>query len=147
MTTLRTDDGREILVSWTPLTLVEAKSLIQFYRVIFDPVSRKRQSGATCSQSPCDVPGTEISVMITGLDPSTSYVVQVSVVNGGGQRGPSAVVIAEGEPAMMQNCSKANLALLITMCYWLWCILHVKPNRKVVVPMVLELPCLLFFYL
>ena len=103
MTVLRSGDGREVLVSWTPLTLVEAKSLIQFYRVIFDPVSgsHKRQSGATCSQSPCDVPGTEISVVIIGLDPSTSYVVQVSVVNGGGQRGPSAVVIAEGEPAMV----------------------------------------------
>ena len=90
VTVLRSDDGREILVSWTPLTLVEAKSLIQFYRVTFDPVSvsRKRQSGATCSQSPCDVPGAEISVMITGLDPSTSYVVQVFVVNGGGSEGP-----------------------------------------------------------
>ena len=103
MTIQRTRNGREILVSWTPLTLVEAKSLIQFYRVTFDPVSvsPKRQSGATCSQSPCDVLGTEISVMITGLDPSTSYVVQVSVVNGGGQRGSSAVVIAEGESAMV----------------------------------------------
>ena len=71
----RSSDGREILVSWTPLTLVEAKSLIQFYRVTYDdPVrgSRKRQSGTTCSQSPCDVPGTESSVLITGLDPSTS---------------------------------------------------------------------------
>ena len=96
---IQRSDGREILVSWTPLTLVEAKSLIQFYRVSFDPMSssRKRQSGTTCSQSPCDVPGTESSVLITGLDPSTSYVVQVAVVNGGGQRGPSAVVIA-GEP-------------------------------------------------
>ena len=105
MTVLRSDDGREILVSWTPLTLVEAKSLIWFYRLTFDPVSvgRKRQTGATCSQSPCDVPGTEISVMITGLDPSTSYVVQVSVVNGGGQRGPSVVVIAEGEPLGMYS--------------------------------------------
>ena len=101
MSIQRSSDGREILVSWTPLTLVEAKSLIQFYRVTYDdPVrgSHKRQSGTTCSQSPCDVPGTQSSVLITGLDPSTSYVVQVAVVNGGGQRGPSAVVIAEGEP-------------------------------------------------
>ena len=99
MTTVRSNDGREILVSWTPLTPVEAKSLIQFYRVTFDPVSgsRKRQSGATCSQSPCDVPGIDISVVIIGLDPGTSYTVQVSVVNGGGQQGTSVMVIA-GEP-------------------------------------------------
>ena len=103
----RSSDGREISVSWTPLTLVEAKSLIQFYRVSFDPVSssRKRQSRTTCSQSPCDVPGTQSSVLITGLDPSTSYVVQVAVVNEGGQRGPSAVVIAaaEGESLWMYS--------------------------------------------
>ena len=100
VTILRSSDGKEILVSWTPLTLVEARSLIQFYRVTYDPrsVGRKRQSGTTCSQSPCDVPGTESSVLITELDPSTSYVLQVAVVNGGGQRGPSTVVIEGGEP-------------------------------------------------
>ena len=76
-------------VSWTPLTLVEARSLIQFYRVRYNPEgsSRKRQSETTCTQSPCDVPATENSVMVMGLDSTTSYSVRVAAVNGQDQQG------------------------------------------------------------
>ena len=78
-------------VSWTPLTLVEARSLIQFYRVFYSPSSErnssKRQSETTCTQSPCDVPGTERSVLILELDPGISYLVKVVAVNGQGQEG------------------------------------------------------------
>ena len=71
-------------VSWTPLSLVEARSLIQFYRVFYSPEGSrcKRQSETTCFQSPCDVPGTESSVLIIGLDPASSYSVRVAAVNG-----------------------------------------------------------------
>ena len=76
-------------VSWTPFTLVEARSLIQIYRVFYSPggSSRKRQSETTCFQSPCDVPSTENSVLIIGLDPASSYSVRVAVVNGQDQQG------------------------------------------------------------
>ena len=76
-------------VSWTPLTLAEARSLIRFYRVFYSPggSSRKRQSETICFQTPCDVPGTENSVMVIGLDPTTSYSVSVAVVNGQDQQG------------------------------------------------------------
>ena len=76
-------------VSWTPLTLVEARSLIQFYRVFYSPggSSRKRQSETICFQSPCDVPGTENSVLVMGLDSTISYSVSVAAVNGQDQQG------------------------------------------------------------
>ena len=76
-------------VSWTPLTLKEARSLIQFYRVHYNPEgsSRKRQSETICTQSPCDVPGTENSVLVIGLDSTTSYSVRVAAVNRQDQQG------------------------------------------------------------
>ena len=76
-------------VSWTPLSLVEARSLIQLYRVFYSPEGsrRKRQSENRCFQSPCDVPGTESSVLIDGLDPASSYSVRVADVNGQNQQG------------------------------------------------------------
>ena len=81
--------GVQMTVSWIPLTLIEARSLIQFYRVSYSPggSSRKRQSETTCFQSPCDVPGTESSVLIIGLDPASSYSVRVATVNGQNQQG------------------------------------------------------------
>ena len=86
---VRSNDNTQMTVSWTPSTVVQARSLIQFYRVTYTPtaVGRKRQSGILCNQSPCDVPGTESSVMIIGLDPAINYGVQVAIVNGGGQPG------------------------------------------------------------
>ena len=60
--------------------------------------SRKRQSGTPCSQSPCDVPGTDSNVLITGLEPGISYAVRVAIVNGGGRQGSnSGAVTAVGE--------------------------------------------------
>ena len=104
VTIVRSNDNTQVTVSWTPSTVVEARSLIRFYRVSYSPAiggSRKRQSDTTCSQSPCDVPGTESSVLITGLDPAINYNVQVAIVNGGGQQGvsspPMTVITVEPE--------------------------------------------------
>ena len=83
------------------MTLIEARSLIQFYRVFYSPggSNRKRQSETTCFQSPCDVPGTESSVLIIGLDPASSYSVRVAVVNGQDQQGDfSETQITRGKP-------------------------------------------------
>ena len=92
--------GTQMTVSWIPLTLEEARSLIQFYRIFYSPGSSnsKRQSTTTCFQSPCNVPGSERSVLIIGLDPSSSYSVTVVAVNGQDQEGEfSETIIARGK--------------------------------------------------
>ena len=68
---------------------MEAGSFIDIYRVSYSPTSslRKRQSGTTCSQSPCNVPSTESGASIIGLDPAINYGVGVSTVNTEGQSG------------------------------------------------------------
>ena len=97
---VRNDDGTQMTVSWTPLTVLEARSLIQFFRVFYTPggSSRKRQSGTTCIQSPCDVSGTESSVLIIGLNSGTNYTVIVATINGRGEQGIfSPIQIVEGD--------------------------------------------------
>ena len=87
-------------VSWIPLTLEEARSLVHFYRIFYSPGSsnRRRQSITTCFQSPCNVPGSESSVLIIGLDPSSSYSVMVVAVNGRDQEGEfSETIITQGQ--------------------------------------------------
>ena len=94
-------------VSWIPLTLLEAKSFIAFYRVFYSPgsSSRKRQlTLSTCFQSPCDVPATENSVLIIGLDSATSYSVRVAAVNGQEEEGTlSETEIAEGSTVLLTH--------------------------------------------
>ena len=87
-------------VSWTRLTIVQAGSFVTYIVAFESPNSRrKRQSGATCSISPCEVDGSQSSVMITGLDPGTSYFVQVATMNGGGAVGMSSqIMVSQGEP-------------------------------------------------
>ena len=98
---VRSNDNTQMTVSWTPSTVVEARSLIQFYRVTYSPAAvgnRKRQSGILCNQSPCDVPGNESSVLITGLDPAIIYGIQVAIVNGGGQPGENTALTIGAAP-------------------------------------------------
>ena len=87
-------------VSWTRLTIVQARSFVTYIVTFEEPNNRrKRQSGATCTSSPCQVDGSLTSVMITGLDPGTSYNVQVTTMNGGGDMGTgSPVMVSQGEP-------------------------------------------------
>ena len=77
---------------------MEAGSFITFRVTFTIPNSRrKRQSGTTCDSSPCDVSGTQSSVLITGLDPDTNYSVGVTTVNGGGVAGiTSPIITSEG---------------------------------------------------
>ena len=64
-------------VSFTPLTLVEARSITTKYIVLYSPQqSRKRQALSK------DVPKGQSSVVVGGLDPGTSYDVRVMVTNG-----------------------------------------------------------------
>ena len=96
----RSTDGSSMTVSWTRLTIVQAGSFVTFV-VTYAPFNsrRKRQSGATCTSSPCEVDGSQSSVMITGLESGTSYVVQVATMNGGGVVGISSqIMVSQGEP-------------------------------------------------
>ena len=97
---VRSNDGTQMTVSWNPLTVLEARSLVRFYGVFYTPggSSRKRQSETICIQSPCDVPGTESSVLIIGLNSGTNYTVIVATINGRGEQGIfSPIQIVKGD--------------------------------------------------
>ena len=99
----RSTDGRSMNVSWDPLTIVDAGSFVTFRVTFTAPNSRrKRQSVTTCAlsdSSPCDVDGSQTSVLITGLDSGTNYYVGVTTVNGLGMEGMiSPITISPGEP-------------------------------------------------
>ena len=74
-----------MVVSWTPLSYVEARGFISHYTVAYSPQTsggRKRQVLDTMFQT---VPGMDSSTTrIEGLDPDTVYTVQVSATTGGG---------------------------------------------------------------
>ena len=113
---VRSDDGTQMTVSWTPLTVLEARSLIQFYRVFYTPggSSRKRQSGTTCIQSPCDVPGTGTgSVLIIGLNSGTNYTVIVATINGRGEQGIfNPIQIVEGDKLHTWYSQQGSMSLV-----------------------------------
>ena len=63
--------GTEMVVSWTPPTLKEARGFIDHYVVYY--TDGEKEEEVTCDASPCK---------ITGLDATTTYSVSVSAVNG-----------------------------------------------------------------
>ena len=73
-----------MVVSWTPLSYVEARGFISHYTVAYSPQTsdgRKRQDNGQI----ITVPGMNSSITrIVGLDPDTVYTVQVSATTGGG---------------------------------------------------------------
>ena len=75
-----------MVVSWTPLSYVEARGFVSHYTVAYSPQTsggRKRQTLDTMFQT---VPGMDSSTTrIEGLDPDTVYTVQVSATTGGGR--------------------------------------------------------------
>ena len=75
-----------MMVSWTPLSYVEARGFISHYTVAYSPETsdrRKRQALDTMFQT---VPGMDSSTTrIEGLDPDTGYTVQVSATTGAGR--------------------------------------------------------------
>ena len=82
-----------MMVSWTPLSYVEARGFISHYTVSYSPQTsdgRKRQA----TDQTIDVPGMDSStVTISNLDPETGYSVLVSGTTGGGVGEMSAPVI------------------------------------------------------
>ena len=72
--------GTVITVSWTLLTLEEARGFIQ-YEVTYRSANGQRKRQESCSSSPCIVSSSSDSVEITGLDPGTAYSVSVRARN------------------------------------------------------------------
>ena len=75
-----------MVMSWTPLSYVEARGFISHYTLAYSPQTsggRKRQALDTMFQT---VPGMDSSTTrIEGLDPDTGYTVQVSATTGAGR--------------------------------------------------------------
>ena len=92
-----------MVVSWTPLSYIEARGFISHYTVAYSPQTsggRKRQAtGQTI-----DVPGMDSStVTIDNLDPETGYSVSISGTTGGGV-GEMSVPITNPAPAPTGDC-------------------------------------------
>ena len=65
-------------VSWSPLSLVEARGWITNYTVYYSPTSSKQYNSTTVSHN-------LTSVVIGGLMPEVTYVVQVSASTAAGE--------------------------------------------------------------
>lgn len=82
--------GTEIMVTWSVPSLVLARGFVD-YLLEYSPVSqvrrRRQSSGSSCTSSPCKVPASRGGVVISGLDPKSSYTVRVSPVNEDGVTG------------------------------------------------------------
>ena len=101
LTLTRSEDNREINITWNVLPLNEAMGFVTL-RITFSPASngrRKRQASSMneCNTSPCDDISYETgSVRITGLNPSENYQVSVTPVNGESETGMPVVMESQG---------------------------------------------------
>ena len=79
------NDATVLLVTWDPLTIVEAQGFITYAVVATPPTgSRKRQNGAVMQT----VPGNASGAMLTGANPGLAYDVSVTPVTRSGEAGP-----------------------------------------------------------
>ena len=100
-----------MLVSWTPLTLSEARGFVTFYTVAYTPVLNSRRRQVSQDTMYINVSADSSSVTIVGLDGSLAYSVQVSAGTRAGQGVPSTAQVAgitEGE--------RYNISM-----YRMWC--------------------------
>ena len=92
-----------MVVSWTPLSYVEARGFISHYTVAYSPQTsdgRKRQAtGPTVTVQGMD----SSTVTISNLDPETGYSVSISGTTGGGV-GEMSVPITNSAPAPTGDC-------------------------------------------
>ena len=67
-------NGSTILVSWNPLSPVEARGFVRYYLVTWTPSSSKARGTAGSANLTADA----TMFLITGLDPMVSYTISVS---------------------------------------------------------------------
>ena len=95
-----------ISVTWTPLTLIEARGYIRYYSVSYTPNGsngRKRQ--ASLETIYFNVSNASTSATITGLEPSFTYNVQVAAATSAGigaQSPPSVAETFVGQPGILR---------------------------------------------
>ena len=102
--------GQQMTVSWTPLSLVEARGIIANYTVfitIGGGEVKRQNGGCTPDSSPCTVDSDQSSVTVTGLDPKQSYSVSVAAGTGAGAGQQSEPQMVPGE--WMHNMDMAYL--------------------------------------
>ena len=85
-----------MLVSWTPLTLSEARGFVTFYTVAYTLVLNSRRRQVSQDTMYMNVSADSSSVTIVGLDDSLAYSVQMSAGTRAGQGVQSTAEVAEG---------------------------------------------------
>ena len=101
-----------MLVSWTPLTLSEARGFVTFYTVAYHPVLNSRRRQVSQDTMYMNVSADSSSVTIVGLDGSLVYSVQVSACTRAGQGVQSTVQVAEGK-----RCRLSITRIKCMMCF------------------------------
>ena len=88
-------------VSYTPLTLSEARGFVTFYTVAYTPVLNSRRRQVSQDTMYMNVSADSSSVTIVGLDVSLAYSVQVSAGTRAGQGVQSAAQVADAVSNMV----------------------------------------------
>ena len=95
-------NGSTIVVSWNPLSPVEARGFVRYYLVTWTPSSSKARG----SPGSANLTANATMFLITGLDPMVSYTISVSAGTSAG------VGAASNTSTMPVNPSKR---------WWWWC--------------------------
>jgi len=85
-------------ITWTPLTLVQARGFVKNYTIVYTPqtASRKRQQQDTLYKT---VDENQSRATVDGLDENAAYSIQMFATTGGGRgiEGRSQTVPTPGE--------------------------------------------------
>ena len=84
-----------MLVSWTPLTLSEARGFVTFYTIAYTPILSSRRRQVSQDTMYRNASADSASITIVGLDGSVAYSVQVSAGTRAGQGVQSTASVAE----------------------------------------------------
>ena len=85
-------NGSTILVSWNPLSPVEARGYVRYYLVTWTPSSSKARGTAGSANLTADA----TMFLITGLDPMVTYTISVSAGTSAGVGALKTVVVDTG---------------------------------------------------
>ena len=110
-----------MVVSWTPLTLSEARGFITSYTVFYSPqVSRRKQQEPSTMQKTVSEDFNQ--TFIDGLDPNTAYDVQVSASTKVGASALSEVIVAPVPP----DTGNITIKLQYIQLWFIFCPLCIR---------------------